>query len=421
MCFAVTVTCSLALQALQHDTGGPCQQLPVGATARVYGATPGLLSLASLVSTLNGVDLVTCTTDRCNNPTTDPCALPSTTTLYGSIMCGAFPTAVPRPSTFDIPCLVSAADGGVALQQTATPDNRYCVSITYSCSATEVSAGAPQCSGRTAGKPFRTYSAAAPTFPITAVAAMSGFYWPTSNPLLGQYHEVLLCSTPGCNSAASDTCALATTPVFAAVQLTGLPAAAFASDGTMTAAGVGVIAASLQASMAATGCATCTATISLITDAATGSVLYTRASARRLAPAGGVTVQFALSGASALVLQGAAAKATSASFLDALTTSLAAEPGYSGVSVLAATLSPSATPTPGGGGGANTGLVIGLSVGFGGVFLLAVAGGAAYTVLRARAERGRAAVAPAPTAPEGAATPAAAASAVSKAPIPRFE
>lgn len=40
------------------------------------------------------------------------------------------------------------------------------------------------------------------------------------------FSDVVLCTGPGCNSPASDACALSTSPVVASVVLSGMPASA---------------------------------------------------------------------------------------------------------------------------------------------------------------------------------------------------
>ena len=125
------------------------------------------------------------------------------------------------------------------------------------------------------------------------------------------------------NNPLTDSCALASAPVTAAVVFSALPASAYNSaTGKLTTAAVDVLKASLQSAVTKTACSSCSVTIQKVLETDSGRVLF-EATARRLQTAGGVTVTFTTTGGSTTQLAAVVSVSSTTAFTAAATTSVA--------------------------------------------------------------------------------------------------
>ena len=361
-CLAVTGECASNAYPCRVETSTGSAYLPAGTTVRFFFGVPSLLALSSSASLFSNVrDVTVCTTDNCNSPFADTCALSAAG--YTSLMCGGGTPVVPTAATTDIVCYANTQAAG-ALQTTAIAGNPYCVAATIVCQG---GLSATFCAAQNAsvGTAIRVYSdikslaaALANSVPSSVTltkdgltSLVFGFLYPLvgdyspGNPTRKMLSDIVICGTAGCNAPSSDSCALASAPAVASVAFSALPAAAFNADGTVTSDAVNVLTAALKTAVNSNGCATCSVTITKIVDAS-GKVLFGRS--RRLAgSSSGITVTFATTGGSAAALAAVTSAATGSAFIATLTSAVQATPGglYAGVSASAAPTSAAAPPS----------------------------------------------------------------------------
>lgn len=295
--------------------------------------------------------MVVCTTTGCNSPITDKCGVGGFTSLFCD---GAVPSTLNTTAASDIKCWVNGA-----LQTTATPGNRVCVAFSVVCDGTRDQS--MHCPVNATAGAYRVRSS------ISAIAAtMNAAYYrndilPTAEsigavlasqgaPLDGAYSpsfpyrayltDLFACNTEGCNAPSLDACAISTTPVTATVAFNNLPANATDLTGKLTPAAAIVLTTSIQKAVG-TACSTCRVTLQTVVDAA-GKTLFS--AARRL-QAGSVIVTFSVSGGTTTALARVAAAAASPAFAAAVTSALAATPGYGGVTATSTASTP-AKPDP---------------------------------------------------------------------------
>jgi hypothetical protein len=145
------------------------------------------------------------------------------------------------------------------------------------------------------------------------------------------------------NNPSTDSCALATAPVTAAVVFSALPASALDAAGKLTTAAVDVLKVSLQTAVTKTACGSCTVAIKKVLETRSGKVLF-EAAARRLQTAGGVTVTFTTTGGSTAQLAAVVAASSTTAFTAAATTSVAST--FPGVTASAAPATAADKPSP---------------------------------------------------------------------------
>ena len=406
LCAAFTMQCTA--------TSCPTQSgfLPSGTMQRSYTGFDSFNTAQAAMASIPGItNVLACTTNNCNAPTGDPCALP-TAAKYTSYTCGgkpqlpttqtlAPPAAPANPATApSIACFSNSnsSTGTPTLQATAVPGNIGCLAVSVPCSASDGSGPAPPgdpCFGKSPGTVVRRYDALQalgavtpiPVLPFISIILSMLAPQSKANPQLPIY-DISVCFTPGCNAPATDACALAPAPIIGSVQLSSLPGSAL-SNGVLTAAARASIEGSLQRALTVTaGCPQCLFKLLSVAPVGGGAPYYTApASARALkaqgqrnldaAATGAVVLSFSVSGGTPSTLNSLSTASTSPAFTQQLTASLAtSNPAFSGVSAVAV----AAPPPPAAAASSNT-LAIGLGVGLGALALI----GVAAVVLRHRA------------------------------------
>ena len=152
-------------------------------------------------------------------------------------------------------------------------------------------------------------------------------------------NDIYVCSSTGCNSPASEPCALAT-PVFASLSFSALPASSYSTDASgqksLTQTAVQVLQNAIETAVRASACATCTVKLQRAVDSATGVTLFSApVSSRRLQTSSGLLVTFSTSGGSTAQLAAVSSATATSAFAAAVTTVVASSPGYSGVTATA--------------------------------------------------------------------------------------
>ena len=358
-----------------------------GVTKRYYA---GFTSLAAakfqLASSGAITDLVLCSSNGCNDPAQDTCGTASGAVVsISSPVCGGAPSSLTLPTTgaSDITCYSNLAGSATSVQAVATAGNRYCVSATHVCRASD-SPAVPSCAGKADGTSVRMYFDRNSVANVLSSSALTSFNFFFENSYWGYEYSAdyalrgygfdafSVCTYSNCNAPGSDACALATTPVESAFTLSSLPSSALTASGGLTQAAVTVLTNALSAAVAGS-CATCSATISKVVDAS-GKVLYP--SARRLQTSA-LTVIFSVTGGSPAALQAVAAGAgaSGSGFLATLAAQIVATGGSGYASVTAA---PGTVPSPAAGptAASSTGAIVGGVVG--GVVLLGGIAAAVY-------------------------------------------
>ena len=317
----------------------------------------------------NARDLTVCTTAGCNNPFSDACKVGG----FSSLSCGGAPPTLPDAPANDIKCY----DGRDA-QASATAGNKFCVAFSTFCGNGAARAAGwanpfcPAVDG--AAVPYPLNGTLRARFPkaklATILSALSatnisatpaGFqaalalFAPGASlttsafgpgfPLRKLVNDLVICSTENCNGGAADQCAPAERPTRHDIKFAGIPDAQMATDASgkksLIPAAVEVLRASIETAVQASACATCSVTLTRVVEDATGNALYeapadAAAAARRLQAGTSVTTTFATSGGSAAQLAAVDAAATSPAFSATVTSAVAANPGYSGVTASAA-------------------------------------------------------------------------------------
>jgi hypothetical protein len=280
------------------------------------------------------------------------------------------PLTLPPASANDIKCY-----DGRSTQANATAENKFCVAFSTLCSARAagglrnpfcpVSAGAAPLNGTVRArfpiaKLATILSTATGTFvpatPAGFQAALALFTPGTSFttsafgpgfPLRKFVNDLVICNTENCNGGDADQCAPAERPVQLNLKFAGIPNTKIATDAsgkkTLVPAAVEVLRASIETAVQASACATCSVTLTKVVEDATGNTLYEApagAAARRLQAGTSVTTTFATSGGTTAQLAAVSAAASSPAFIDTVTSVVAANPEYSGVTA-------SAVVTPG--------------------------------------------------------------------------
>ena len=405
LCVAFTMQCTA--------TSCPTQSgfLPSGTIQRSYAGFDSFATAQAVLAFTPGVsNVLACTTNNCNVPTTDPCAL-SSASSYTSYACGgkpqlptaqslAPPTAPANPATApSIACFSNAntSTGIPTLQAAAVPGNIGCIAVSIPCSAGSGPAppGDP-CFGKSSSTVVRRYDAlqalGAATGSSAALLPFISMILSTLSPQSKAntnlpIYDISVCFTSGCNAPAADACALALAPVIGSVQLSSLPAAAL-SNGVLTAAARASIEGSLQKALTLTaGCPQCAFKLLSVAPVGGGAPYYTAPSARALkqqsqrslnaAATGAVVISFSVSGGTPSTLSSMSTASSSPTFRQQLTASLAASnPAFSGVSAAAV----AAPPPPAEAASSSNTLAIGLGVGLGALALI----GVAVALLRAR-------------------------------------
>ena len=347
-----------------------------GVTRRYYAGFTSLAAARYELSSAGAVkDLVLCTSAGCNNPTQDTCGTANGAVLsVSSPVCGGAPSSLATPlyGLSDITCYSNLDGSATSVQAVATVGNRYCISATHVCRATD-SPAVPSCAGKADGAAVRMYFDRNSVANVLSSSAVESFIAYFENAYGGMlygadymlrdygFDAFTLCNTANCNSPASDTCALAEAPVEASFTLSSLPSSALTASGGLTQAAITVLANALAAAVGGS-CATCSATISRVVDAS-GKVLYP--SARRLQTSA-LTVTFSVTGGSPAALQAVAAGAgaSGSGFLATLAAQIvAAGGGYASV-----TAAPGAAPSPAAPSAATPiGAIVGGGVGGAGV------------------------------------------------------
>ncbi len=371
-CFAATVSCSQQLVPefwpyAYCDAPSTTLRIFGGASSTMLSSTDELGFLRSAAGMAPPRDLVMCTGNNCNSPSpaVDACAIISPP--FTPLTCGAPPAIIAAPSP--IACYSNLGSGSTltpTLQNAAQPGALACFATTVNCPGTLslIRSSPPSfdshiftaqvqklCLGVTGA--VRLYGDNG-TLSIPPQNVLEGFF-PPANPSRAYFNDLVVCTTPGCNNPATDTCALASAPVSVTASFSGLPDSAADATGKLTPAAVTLLTASLSSAVQSSACATCSVTVTKVVDTAKSTVVF-NASRRRELALGALAVTFDVAGASTQTLAGVAAAATAPAFSQAAAKALAAKGGSAYASV-AVSVAPTSTTTAGVAGVAGPALI----------------------------------------------------------------
>ena len=209
------IYCIALTAELNYDRamGPPNKDTPIiprDATVRIYSSSSNLLLLraAGPFYYKNMRDYTVCTSNNCNSPFEDACALPDSG--YTSRACGGGAFTTPAPSTDDIQCYsTDLATGEVSLQP-AAQDNRFCLSFTTVCGSTDLNAAICDTLGVPIGAALRLHGSWSDFSQVLNAGPDPSYYLRLetyASPvfyLRAQASDIVLCNTEGCNAPSTE-------------------------------------------------------------------------------------------------------------------------------------------------------------------------------------------------------------------------
>jgi hypothetical protein len=179
-----------------------------GHLVRYYAGAPSIDAAASMTLAFSeAADVTMCTSNRCNNPTSDKCATAGgVLPVLSPFVCGSAPASGVPPSaaTAPIACYNNIRSTSLSLQ--ATPVSGLCIAGTHRCQGAGDTF--PTCDGKAAGTTVRMYSDVNTLIEVMGSGAASGYqsmigtYFSgavaTSGSLMRVgFDAVVLCNTAG--------------------------------------------------------------------------------------------------------------------------------------------------------------------------------------------------------------------------------